>query len=383
MFKIVTVIGARPQIIKAAALSRAIKNKYANKIQEIIVHTGQHYDPEMSEIFFKELGIPQPNYNLQVGSGSHGKQTALMISGIEEILETEKPGAIVLYGDTNSTLAGAIAASKIHVPVIHIEAGLRSFNKSMPEEVNRIMCDHVSTLLFSPTKTGFDNLVKEGFKENNAGPYHANNPRIYHCGDVMYDNSLFFSEVASSKQGIIDGLGLTNRPFVLATIHRNNNTDDSIRLNALFRAMLHITELYQLAIVLPLHPRTKKLLHTNLDIGVREKIDNNPLFHIIPPASFLEMVALEQNCKLVLTDSGGVQKEAFYFKKPCVILRPETEWIELVECGSAVIADADEGRILDGFKQLYQANQLVFPSFYGDGHAAEFICEQVLTQLAR
>jgi len=382
MFKIVTVIGARPQIIKAAALSRAIKNKYADKIEEIIVHTGQHYDPEMSDIFFKELGIPQPNYNLQVGSGSHGRQTALMMTGIEEILESEKPGAIVLYGDTNSTLAGAIAASKIHIPVVHIEAGLRSYNKSMPEEVNRIMCDHVSTLLFSPTKTGYDNLIKEGFKSDNLGPYHANNPRIYHCGDVMYDNSLFFSEVAASWQGIIETLGLTNRPFVLATIHRNNNTDDPIRLNSLFRSMLQIVKQHKISIVLPLHPRTKKLLHVNLDATLIESIENNPLFHIIPPASFLEMVALEQACRLVLTDSGGVQKEAFYFKKPCVILRPETEWIELVACGSAVIADADENRILDGFNKLYQAENLVFPSFYGDGQAAEFICGEILLQLS-
>jgi UDP-GlcNAc3NAcA epimerase len=203
MIKIVTIIGARPQIIKAAALSRAIKNKFSNDIIEIIVHTGQHYDENMSQVFFDELGIPAPNYNLNVGSGSHGKQTATMIAGIEEILVSEKPNAIVLYGDTNSTLAGAIAASKIHVPVIHIEAGLRSFNKAMPEEVNRIMCDHVSTLLFSPTKTGFQNLLNEGFKSNNSKPYNANNPKIYHSGDVMYDNSLHFSEVARTKKRLL------------------------------------------------------------------------------------------------------------------------------------------------------------------------------------
>ena len=192
MIKLLTIIGARPQIIKAAALSRAIKTHFSSQLQEVIVHTGQHYDENMSQVFFDELGIPAPAYNLNVGSGSHGKQTATMITGIEEILVSEKPHAIVLYGDTNSTLAGGIAASKIHVPVIHIEAGLRSHNKAMPEEINRIMCDHVSTLLFSPTQTGYDNLIKEGFNANSIAPYTADNPKIYHCGDVMYDNSLFF-----------------------------------------------------------------------------------------------------------------------------------------------------------------------------------------------
>ncbi|MGZ3900928.1 MAG: UDP-N-acetyl glucosamine 2-epimerase, partial [Bacteroidia bacterium] len=218
MIKIVTIIGARPQIIKAAALSRAIKNKFSDKIKEIIVHTGQHYDANMSQVFFDELNIPQPDYNLNVGSGSHGKQTAAMIIGIEEILLKENPNAIVLYGDTNSTLAGGIAASKIHVPVIHIEAGLRSHSKAMPEEVNRIMCDHVSTLLFSPTKTGFDNLVREGFNAGAKAPYSADNPKIYHCGDVMYDNSLHFSNVAESKTDILAKLKLQKNKFILATI---------------------------------------------------------------------------------------------------------------------------------------------------------------------
>src|SRR3954471_4050121 len=199
MLKIVTVIGARPQIIKAAALSRAIAKQFKDQIKEIIVHTGQHYDANMSQVFIDELNIPSPDYNLNVGSGSHGKQTAAMIIGLEEILLKEKPQAIVLYGDTNLTLAGAVAASKIHIPVVHIEAGLRSFSKVMPEEVNRILCDHISTLLFSPTSTGFENLQKEGFKKDNHGPYSADNPKIYHCGDVMYDNSLHFSDVAAGK----------------------------------------------------------------------------------------------------------------------------------------------------------------------------------------
>jgi UDP-GlcNAc3NAcA epimerase len=381
MIKIVTIIGARPQIIKAAALSRAIRNKFSSEIEEIIVHTGQHYDANMSQVFFEELEIPKPNYNLNVGSGSHGKQTAAMISGIEEILEKEKPNAIVLYGDTNSTLAGAVAASKIHVPIVHIEAGLRSYNKSMPEEVNRIMCDHVSTLLFSPTKTGFDNLLKEGFKKEITKPYNANNPKIYHCGDVMYDNSLHFSAVAESKTEILSKLKLEKGKFILATIHRNNNTDEPERLNTLFKTLNDISKENNLQVVLPLHPRTAKLLETNLTSDVFDALKKNPLFIISEPASFLEMIALEKNCVMVMTDSGGVQKEAFYFEKPCVILRPETEWVELVDCGTAVIADASEQKIKAGFKKLFQAEHLSFPKIYGDGKAAEFICKEISENL--
>jgi len=376
--KIVTIIGARPQIIKAAALSRAIKTHYSEKITEIIVHTGQHYDENMSQVFFDELGIPAPNYNLSVGSGSHGKQTAAMIAGIEEILIKEKPNAIVLYGDTNSTLAGAIAASKIHIPVVHIEAGLRSHSKAMPEEVNRILCDHVSTLLFSPTQTGYANLLKEGFKEKNASPYSADNPKIYHSGDVMYDNSMFFSKVADNKTSILNNNQLKQGEFILATIHRNNNTDEQPRLNALFKSLNDISVAENLDVVLPLHPRTAKLLDTNLDKQILQQIKANPHFKIIAPASFLEMIALEKNCKLVMTDSGGVQKEAFYFEKPCIILRPETEWVELVECGAAIVTDADEARIKSAFKKLTSAN-LKFPKLYGDGKAAEFICKELLS----
>ena len=381
MLKIVTIIGARPQIIKAAALSRAIKNNFSEKIKEIIVHTGQHYDANMSQVFFDELGIPAPDYNLNVGSGSHGKQTAIMLTGIEEILLNEKPDAIVLYGDTNSTLAGGIAASKIHVPVVHIEAGLRSFSKAMPEEINRIMCDHVSAFLFSPTKTGYDNLIREGFNKGAKAPYTADNPKIYHCGDVMYDNSLYFSSVSENKTDIIQKLKLQKNKFILATIHRNNNTDEPERLNALFRSLHDISVKHQLEIVLPLHPRTSKLLETNLDKNLYAGIKANLLFKITEPASFLEMVALEKSCKLVMTDSGGVQKEAFYFEKPCVILRPETEWVELVECGAAIVADANEKRIKEAFETLNSKTDLKFPKLYGDGKAAEFICGELVKYL--
>lgn len=379
--KIVTIIGARPQIIKAAALSRAIKNKYSSKIREVIVHTGQHYDANMSQVFFDELQIPAPNYNLNVGSGSHGQQTAAMITGIEEILLKEQPNGIVLYGDTNSTLAGALAAIKIHVPIIHIEAGLRSYSKAMPEEVNRIMCDHVSTFLFSPTAAGINNLLREGFKMNNNPPFNANNPRIYHCGDVMYDNSIYFSEVAESKTNILSKLQLQQNNFVLATIHRNNNTDEPIRLNSIFKALNDISVKYNLDIVLPLHPRTAKLLEVNLYADLLNEIKSNSKFKITEPVSFLEMVALEKNCKLVMTDSGGVQKEAFYFEKPCIILRPETEWVELVECGTAIIADANEDKIKNAFEVMVSKNDLKFPKLYGDGHAAEFICGQIINYL--
>lgn len=381
MIKIITVIGARPQIIKAAAFSRAIKNNFSTKIQEIIVHTGQHYDENMSKVFFEELGIPQPNYNLNVGSASHGKQTAMMISGIEEILIKEKPHGIVLYGDTNSTLAGGIAASKIHIPVIHIEAGLRSFNKAMPEEINRIMCDHVSTLLFSPTKTGYENLIKEGFRVNNQEPYTIDNPKIYCCGDVMYDNSLFFSELADKKTSILKDHNLEKDDYLLVTIHRNNNTDDPSRLSSIFRALNKITHDNNIKIVLPLHPRTANLLEKNLEEGLFEIIRSNNKINILPPASFLEMIALEKNSKLILTDSGGVQKEAYFFKKPCVVLRSETEWVELVNNGNTIIADADEQKIIQSYKLLTEKSLYYYPQIFGDGRAAEFICNELVLNL--
>src|ERR1035437_5670004 len=292
MIKLLTIIGARPQIIKAAALSRAIKNKFEKDIEEVIVHTGQHYDENMSKVFFEELNIPLPNYNLNTGSGSHGKQTASMIQGIEEILLKEKPNCIVLYGDTNSTLAGAIAASKIQIPIIHIEAGLRSFNKSMPEEINRIMCDHVSTLLFSPTKSGYDNLLNEGFKENNQPPYTFDNPKIYHCGDVMYDNSLYFSKIAEQKTNVLKDNGLQNDKFILSTIHRNNNTDEPFRLNALFSSINKIATENKIKIILPLHPRTAKLLPENLSPELYSAVKSNEYIKIISPVSFIEMIAL-------------------------------------------------------------------------------------------
>lgn len=371
--KLVTIIGARPQIIKAAALSRAVRNS-SHPVKEIIVHTGQHYDPNMSDVFIRELGIPEPDYNLGVGSGSHGKQTASMLSGIEEILLTEKPDWLVVYGDTNSTLAAAIAGSKIHVPVAHIEAGLRSYNKQMPEEINRILCDHVSTLLFSPTSAGFVNLKKEGFKENES-PFTFDNPGIFHCGDLMYDNSLFFADQAGELTDIAERLELKTTKYILATIHRNNNTDDPIRLNALLETLSDLASENGLRIILPLHPRTRKMMEQFLTDKVKLKIAQ-PHFLVIDPASFLEMIVLEQQAELVITDSGGVQKEAYYFKKPCIILRPETEWVELVENGCAKICDADPLKIRKAFDDLSEVT-LDYPPVFGDGKAAEFILEKL------
>lgn len=376
MIKILTVIGARPQIIKSAALSRAIKAHFKDKIKEIIIHTGQHYDTNMSEVFFSEMGIPSPDVNLSIGSGSHGKQTASMIEGIENELVKEKPNCLVVYGDTNSTLAAAVAAVKIHVPVVHIEAGLRSFNKIMPEEINRIACDHCSTLLFSPTKTGFNNLIKEGFNPNNKQPFTLNNPGIYHCGDVMFDNTLYFSEVADKKTDIISRLDLKNKDFVLLTIHRNNNTDEPQRLNNILGTLNDLSIKHNLQFVFPAHPRTAKMLEHNPEL--LKKIQTNKLFHILPPASFLEMLVLEKHCKMVITDSGGVQKEAFFLHKPCIVLRPETEWLELVECGNSILADADPRRITDAFDNLSSKKDFDYPPVFGDGKAAEFICKEIL-----
>ena len=385
--KLVTIIGARPQIIKAAALSRAIRNHYADQIQEVIVHTGQHYDDNMSQVFFDELQIPRPDYNLHVGSASHGVQTARMTEGIEALLIEEQPDFIVLYGDTNSTLAGAVAAAKIHVPIVHIEAGLRSFNKAMPEEINRIVCDHCSTLLFTPTKAGLENLKREGFPIDDSGVSTGSttaptidNPKVYHCGDIMYDNSLHFANIAEEKTDIIQRLELDGKPFILATIHRDSNTDQPERLSAIFSALIRLSKECQ--VVLPLHPRTSKLLNTNLREELREQIFNNPNIRLIPPVSFLEIIALERHAQLVMTDSGGVQKEAYFFKKPGIILRPETEWVEIVETGNAILADADENRIMQAWKHFKDNPPTKFPEIFGDGHAAEFMLKQMLLTIA-
>jgi len=379
--RIITVIGARPQIIKAAALSRVILNDF-QEIEEIIVHTGQHYDKNMSDIFFTELEIPKPQINLKVGSSSHGAQTALMIDKIEKVMLEYSPNAVVVYGDTNSTLATAIAASKLHVPIVHIESGLRSFNKKMPEEVNRILCDHVSTLLFSPTKSGYNNLLNEGFLKENSNNASADSPNIYHCGDIMYDNSLYFSKLSDKNSGILEKLNLQNEKFILATVHRNDNTDSKIKLKDLFSTFLQITEIHQLKIILPLHPRTSKMMEQLLDSQLLKKIQESNLLTIIDPASFLDMIALEKNAELIITDSGGVQKEAYFFKKPCIILRPQTEWVEIVETKSAVISDTNSKIILEATERFLSNPDLKFPEVFGDGNAASFIAKEMHNQFS-
>lgn len=377
--KLVNIVGARPQIIKASAISRAIRKHFSKDISEIIIHTGQHYDKELSDIFFDELEIHKPHYNLGVGSAGHGKQTSMMITGIEEILLKEHPDCVILYGDTNSTLAGALAASKLHIPVIHIEAGLRSFNKTMPEELNRIMSDHSSSLLFAPTNAAFKNLMGEGFRPENSPPYTISNPKIYLSGDIMYDNTLFFADLAEKKKsGYLEKLSLIRNNYVLVTIHRETNTDDIVRLKEILTSLKVLAEEKNIILVMPFHPRTINSLKTRLK-DFYEELKNSPYVKIIPPVSFLEMILLEKNCRMIVTDSGGVQKESHFFKKPCIVLREETEWIELVNNGTAKLVGANRIMIRNEFLGFSDSKQVLdYPGFYGDGKTAEFILNEIL-----
>lgn len=382
--KLLNIVGARPQIIKASAISRAIRTHFSREIIEIILHTGQHYDKEMSDVFFDELEIHKPHYNLGVGSSGHGKQTSMMITGIEEVILAEKPDCVVLYGDTNSTLAGALAASKLHYPVIHIEAGLRSFNKSMPEELNRIMSDHCSTLLFAPTNAAFKNLMAEGFRPENSPPYSIDNPKIYLTGDIMYDNTLFFAKLADRKKSaFLEKTGLIKDNFVLVTIHRDSNTDDEARLRGILSNLKSLAEKNRIILVMPFHPRTIITLRTKLPEFYSE-LTGSEFIKIMPPVSFLEMIMLEKHCRMIITDSGGVQKESHFFKKPCIVLRKETEWIELVSNGTAKLVDADEIKIFSEFDHFMNNSKgLEFPGFYGDGKTAEFILREILLLLEK
>ena len=379
--KIITIIGARPQIIKAAAISRAIHTHFKDQITELIVHTGQHYDDNMSAIFFTEMGIPAADYNLSVGSGNHGAQTAKMMEGIETILLKERPDALLVYGDTNSTLAGALAAAKIHIPVVHIEAGLRSYNKSMPEEINRITCDHCSTLLFSPTNQGISNLVKEGFSTTKHSKASIDHTLVFKTGDIMFDNSMYFSSIANEKQGLVEKLQLTPGEFILCTIHRDSNTDKPEHLNQIIRGLLQIQQISNQVLVLPLHPRTRKKMTELLEPAVAEELQDNSRIQVIDPAGFLDMISLESRCSMVITDSGGVQKEAFFFKKPCIILREQTEWVEIVENGNALLVGSSEEKLIEAYHQLTTKKDYTYPPFFGDGHASEEICRLMLEHL--
>lgn len=378
MIKILTIIGARPQIIKAAALSRTINNLFSSEIEEIIVHTGQHYDFNMSQVFIQELSIPQPKYNLNVGSGKQGEQTAAMIIGLEKILLDEKPDWCVVYGDTNSTLAASVAASKINVPIAHIEAGLRSYNKTMPEELNRICCDHFSTILFAPTDTAVNNLQREGFNVDSNAPYSINNPAIINSGDIMLDNTLYFRELAKKNTQVLVENDIQNSQFILCTIHRQNNTDDNNRLKNILESVMEIADKLRIKIILPLHPRTNKVIKETFSPEFVNQLFNNNFVKIIDPVSFLDMILLENNSSLILTDSGGVQKEAYFLNKPCVILRNETEWTEIIEHETGILADANKEKIINSTVSLIENPPKSFPPLFGNGMAAVNICKALI-----
>ena len=360
MKKIITVVGARPQFIKAAAVSRAFTQAFASEIEEIIVHTGQHYDENMSQVFFDELEIPRPKYNLSVQAGTHGAMTGRMLEEIEVLLQEEQPDGVLIYGDTNSTLAGALAASKLHIPVFHVEAGLRSFNMKMPEEINRILSDRVSSLLFCPTETAIANLSNEGVT---AG--------VTNVGDVMFDVALFYRERAQQKSTLLQELGLQDQSYVLATCHRAENTDSEARLTEILQGLSGIAK--RCPVILPLHPRTRKLIEKyNLSAyleGVR----------LLDPIAYLDMVALEQGAAAIVTDSGGVQKEAFFYDVPCITMRDETEWTETVSLGWNALVGADAARIVDAFNDS-QSNTPLKPEEnpYGNGKASYKIAEQLV-----
>jgi UDP-GlcNAc3NAcA epimerase len=383
MIKIITVIGARPQIIKASAISRAIRNSFASQIHEIIVHTGQHYDETMSKVFFEELNVPKEDYNLQVGSGSHAFQTGHMMIKLEEIFLIEKPQAILLYGDTNSTLAAAVAASKLHIPVIHIEGGVRSYNKKFPEEVNRLICDHLSTLIFVPTISGIDSLSREGLNRDNSPPFTMNNAGVFHCGDIMYDNSIFFGIESEERTQYFQNLNVLENEYALVTMHRPSNVDEPKVLANLLHTFLTISNKYEFPLIFPIHPRTLKIFEEQIETQLKNQILNSRI-KLIPPASFIEMTLLEKKTRIIMTDSGGVQKEAYYFRKPCIILLEETPWIELVDNGTAKLVGSVSNKIVEAFDYFINSRQKFnFPPIFGDGKAAEFICDKIIDTFKR
>ena len=359
--KVVTVIGARPQFIKAAAISRVISNSYADKIEEVILHTGQHHDENMSKIFFDELEIPKPKLNLEISGGRHGTMTGKMLGAIENFLIEEQPDWLLVYGDTNSTLAGALAAAKLHIPVAHVEAGLRSFNKKMPEEINRILVDKVSDLLFCPTEISMSNLKTEGIVKG-----------VHNVGDVMFDIALLYREKALEKSKILRNLNLTKGKFCLATCHRAENTNDIKKLYEILTALNIINKNIQ--VVLPLHPRTRKLiLEYNLSEMLTEITTTGPL-------SFFDMLAIEQSSQFILTDSGGVQKEAFFLNVPCITMRDETEWIETIESGLNTLTGASKERIVGAVDRITckQSAQGLHQYPYGQGNSANLIVSRLL-----
>lgn len=354
MRKIITVVGARPQFVKAATISRQFSKM---GVDEKLLHTGQHFDDNMSKVFFDEMEIPRPAYNLDIHGMAHGAMTGKMLEGIEKIFINENPEAVLVYGDTNSTLAGALAAVKLHIPVMHVEAGLRSFNMRMPEEINRILTDRISSLLLCPTETAVQNLKREGFDLLPA--------KVVRNGDVMQDAALYYAEAAELRSQILDKYAL--REFVLATIHRQENTDDPEKLKMLIAGLNHINR--EIRVVLPVHPRTRNLLRM---------WDIIPEFLMIDPVGYFDMIKLLKHCALVITDSGGVQKEAFFFKKFCITLREETEWIELVEGGFNQLVGTDTAKLLQAFAFLMNQKADFTMNLYGNGKAAEMAATLII-----
>ena len=354
--KLINLVGTRPQFIKAAALSRQLK--LHSSIQEIIVHTGQHFDKNMSAVFFDDMMIPKPKYNLQVNSLSHGAMTGRMIEKIEEVLQKENPDFILVYGDTNSTLAGALAAKKLHVKVAHVEAGLRSFDMQMPEETNRILTDRISDILFCPTDTAIKNLEIEGYNNFNC--------KIVKNGDVMMDVALFYAKISAQKSNIIEQLNL--KDFVLATIHRQENTDNLDYLKNIISAFNTIAE--KINLVLPLHPRTRAII---------EKNNIKTSFKIINPVGYFEILELLKNCKLVITDSGGLQKEAFYFHKHCITVRKQTEWVELVNGGFSCLANSNLESIILAYEKMENKKSDFNVDYFGKGNASEIVVQTLLS----
>ena len=344
--KVVTVVGARPQFVKCAPVSRVLRQQHV----EVLVHTGQHYDHNMSAVLFDELGIPAPDYNLGVGSGSHGAQTGAMLVKIEEVLLREEPDWLLIYGDTNSTLAGALAAVKLHIKVAHVEAGLRSFNRFMPEEINRVVADHLSDLLFCPSQTAVDNLAAEGISRG-----------VHLVGDVMADALAFAVERSQGQSQILKKLGLAAKKYLLVTVHRAENTDNHERLENILAALNALSE----TVVFPVHPRTRLVI---------EKLDYALQDHVLlsEPVSYLDMVQLEKSARMILTDSGGIQKEAYWLSVPCITLREETEWTETVDAGWNRLVGADTELIKSAVQDWIPTGKR--PNIYGDGHAAENIC---------
>jgi UDP-GlcNAc3NAcA epimerase len=348
MKKVMTIAGTRPQLVKVAAVSRVLRESF----EEVLVNTGQHYDYQMAGVFFDELKIPKPDYDLGIGSDTHGRQTGKMLIAVEEVVEREKPDVILVYGDTNSTLAGAIVASKLHIPLVHIEAGLRSYNKKMPEEINRIMTDHVATLLFAPSDLAVENLAQEGIQEG-----------VHQVGDVMYDAVLYNMEIAEQEHSL-GKFNLMSGQYILSTIHRAENTDNRDRLEAILKAFKALDE----KVVLPLHPRTKSKIEV---FGLNSILENAPKIEIIEPLSYLEMLLLEKHAKAIVTDSGGVQKEAYFAKVPCVTLRDQTEWTETIEAGWNQLVNP----LTDNLPEILANVESGKPieNLYGDGEAAKKI----------